>query len=431
MPGTVIVGLQWGDEGKAKVLDALAADADVICRYQGGANAGHTVVAGGKRFAFHLVPSGVLYPDLVCAVGNGVALDPVALVEEVEALEKRGMRLEGRLLVSDRAHLVLEHHRRLERAAERERGKGAIGTTLRGIGPCYAEKVARTGLRVADLMRPDFFKKLLSETLERTNAILEQVHGEEPVSLEEAADGPLRAAERIRPWVRDVSEYLDRALSEGKRVLFEGAQGTLLDIDFGTYPYVTSSSASTLGVCAGAGVAPWRLDGAYGVLKAYTTRVGAGPFPTEAEEEAGERLRERGREFGTTTGRPRRCGWFDVVAARFTARLNGIKRIALTKLDVLTGEPALKVAVGYRTPEGGPIDGFPASLEELSRARPVYEELEGWGEEIRGARRLSDLPEAARAYVGRLEGLVGVKAVLVSVGDDRSETIHCPQRGGL
>jgi adenylosuccinate synthase len=425
LPATVIVGLQWGDEGKAKVLDEFSREADVVCRYQGGQNAGHTVVVDGEKYKFHLLPCGVARPGKTCAVGNGLVVDPVGMLEEIRHFESRGFEVRDRLMVSERAHLVLGFHKRLEALAESARGKSAIGTTLRGIGPAYSDKAARTGFRMADLLKPARFRELVAERLREVNAVIERVHGEEPLSVEEVAGPALEAGRELAPMVGDVTGLLNEALDRGEHVLFEGAQGTLLDIDFGTYPYVTSSNASVLGVCAGAGVAPSRIDRTIGLLKAYTTRVGGGPFPTEDEGEAGEGLRERGGEYGTTTGRPRRCGWFDAVAARYAARLNGCREVAVSKLDVLTGEPVVRIATAYRLPAGSITDRFPASLDDLAGAEPVYEELEGWAEPIGGARSLAGLPPPARAYVERLTGLVGVEAALVSVGEGRGETIRC------
>jgi len=423
LPSTVIVGLQWGDEGKAKVLDELAEKADIVCRYQGGSNAGHTVVVAGEKYKFHLVPCGVAHPSKTCVIGNGLVLDPAGLLDEIRHFEGRGLDVRSRLVVSDRAHIVLAFHKKLEGLAERTRGAGAIGTTLRGIGPCYTDKAARIGFRVADLLRPDSFRRRLASRLADANAIIERVYGEKPLSADEVAEPALAAAKELAPMVGDASAVLNRALDEGKSVLFEGAQGTLLDIDFGTYPYVTSSTSSVLGVCAGTGVAPWRVNRVVGILKAYTTRVGGGPFPTEDEGDPGARLRERGGEYGTTTGRPRRCGWFDAVASRFAVDLNDAREVTVTKLDVLTGEPVVKIATAYRLADGATTDRFPANLEDLEGAEPVYEEHEGWTEEIGSARMPGDLPAAARRYVERLAELTGARPVRVSVGEGRGAAV--------
>jgi adenylosuccinate synthase len=429
MPATVVVGLQWGDEGKAKVLDELAERADMVVRFQGGSNAGHTVVAPGpdgkpEKYKFHLVPCGVAHPGKQCVVGNGVALDPVSLLDEVRSLEGRGLDIRGRLTVSERAHVVLRYHKELEALAERARGERAIGTTLRGIGPCYADKIARVGFRMVDLTRPDAFRTRLASRLEYVNAVITKVYGGEPLSVEDVADPAIEAAREIAPMVGDASGLVNDALDEGREVLFEGAQGMMLDVDFGTYPFVTSSSASSLGVAAGVGVAPWRVGKVVGILKAYTTRVGGGPFPSELTDETGARLRDRGGEYGTTTGRPRRCGWFDAVVARHAARLNGVHEVAVTKLDVLSGEPVVKIATSYRLPGGARAERFPAALDDLENAEVEYEEHEGWSEDLGGARRPSDLPPAARRFVERITELAGVEPALVSVGEGRGATVH-------
>jgi adenylosuccinate synthase len=423
MPATVLVGLQWGDEGKAKVLDELAGDADIVVRYQGGSNAGHTVWLGSERYAFHLVPSGVLRPGKLCLVGNGVVFEPGLFIEEVEELRKRGVKLgPENLRVSGLAHLVMPYHRLIDGLAEKRRGKTSIGTTGRGIGPAYADKAARTGLRVGDLLAPERFRARVAARLDELNPLLEKVYGQAPLDPGKVADEVLASAERIRPFVADVSTLLLDALDAGKFVLFEGAQGALLDIDFGTYPFVTSSNATTLGAAAGAGVPPFRLEKALGIVKAYTTRVGSGPFPTELKEAIGEEIRQKGGEFGTTTGRPRRTGWFDAVAVRYAARLSGVKEAALTKLDVLDGQPVVRMATGYRL-DGRVVESFPVDVALLDRAEPVYEEMPGWKEDISAARRFEDLPRAAQAYVLRLEKLTGLFFPVVSVGHGRDQTL--------
>jgi len=424
VPATVVVGLQWGDEGKAKILDELAGASDIVVRFQGGSNAGHTVVVDGEKYKFHLVPCGVARAGKMNVVGNGVALDPVGLLEEITHFESRGLSVRDRLLISDRAHLVLGHHKKLEALAEKALGDKAIGTTMRGIGPCYTDKIARSGVRMGDMLRPAHFKERLATRLEAVNAVVEKVYGEQPLTLDEVAGPAFEAFEQLKPMVTDTVTYLNDAMDADKAILFEGAQATLLDIDFGTYPFVTSSNASALGVAAGAGVAPWRIGRIVGLLKAYTTRVGAGPYPTEALDETGERLRERGAEYGTTTGRPRRCGWFDAVAARYATRLNGITETAISKLDILTGEETVKIATSYAYPDGSTSDRFPACLQELAEARPVYEEMDGWSEDISGARSAADLPAAARRYVERVSELVGAEPGFVSVGEGRGATIR-------
>jgi adenylosuccinate synthase len=419
----VVVGLQWGDEGKAKILDELSGRADVVCRYQGGANAGHTVVVDGEKYKFHLVPCGVARPGKPCYVGNGVVLDPAGLLEEIRHFEGRGLEVRDRLVISNRAHVVMPYHKAVEALAEKALGDKKIGTTLRGIGPCYADKFSRTGFRMADVIR-DGFAERAKERLKGVNAVVEGVYGEKPLTFEDAVEPMMDAARELAPMVGDVSELLNDALEAGKEVLFEGAQATLLDIDFGTYPFVTSSNASALGVPAGSGVAPWWISHIVGLLKAYTTRVGEGPFPTESHDEAGTRLREKGAEYGTTTGRPRRCGWFDAVASRYAVRLNGVHEVAISKLDVLSGEPVVKVATAYKLPDGSTTKLFPATLEDLAEVEPVFEEHEGWTEPLGSCRKPDDLPPAARRYVERLAELVGVEAGLVSVGEDRGASLR-------
>lgn len=421
MPAVALVGAQWGDEGKGKITDFLAAQADVIVRYQGGNNAGHTVVVGEEEFRLHLIPSGILYPEKTCIIGNGVVIDPAVLISEIQGLLQRRVRL-ARLLISERAHVIFPYHQLLDKAEETWKGKGRIGTTGRGIGPAYMDKMARTGLRMVDLLNPEFLRRRLEENLALKNALLARVYNMETISFDELYTTYLRYAEFLRNYVVDTSLVLHEAISTGKKVLFEGAQGTLLDIDHGTYPYVTSSNPTAGGVCTGAGIGPRAIDRVIGVAKAYTTRVGEGPFPTELKDGLGETIRLRGREFGTTTGRPRRCGWFDAVIARYAARINGLDYLCITKLDVLTGIPALKICRAYRY-RGQEITHFPASLEVLSECEPIYEELPGWHEDISGARQLADLPENARRYLARIETLAGVPVALVGVGVRRDETI--------
>ncbi|MGO0123486.1 adenylosuccinate synthase [Desulfothermobacter acidiphilus] len=422
MATVALVGVQWGDEGKGKVTDFLAARADLVVRYQGGNNAGHTVVVGEEEFRLHLLPSGILYPDKTCIIGNGVVIDPAVLFEEIEALTRRGFTL-ARLLVSERAHLILPYHRLLDAAEEERRGRGQIGTTRRGIGPAYTDKAARTGLRVIDLLSEDF-PHLLAEAVDYKNQLLSKVYGKEGVKYEEVYREYQGYAERLRPYVTDTSLVLSQSLAEGRHVLFEGAQGTLLDLDHGTYPFVTSSYPTAGGVCIGAGVGPRAIDYVLGVAKAYTTRVGEGPFPTELPGELGREIRERGREFGTTTGRPRRCGWFDAVIVRHAARVNGLSHLCLTKLDVLTGVAPLKLCYGYRY-RGEEIREFPASLSVLRSCQPLYEEIPGWTEDVSQVRRLEDLPYNARRYVEKIEELTGVPVALIGVGVRREQMIIC------
>ncbi len=414
----VVLGAQWGDEGKGKVVDLLSRHFSIVARYQGGHNAGHTVYAGGTKFILRLIPSGILQPGVSCVIGNGVVVDPQALLAEVDELEKNGVTVGDRLVVSDKAHLILPYHRELDLLSEARRGERRIGTTSRGIGPAYEDKIARRGVRVGDLAQRALLEEAIRHNVDARNRIIRDSAMDWRVVMAE-----LEAAwTRIRPWVADVSLYLARARAAGRRILYEGAQGTLLDIDHGTYPYVTSSSASVGGVCTGLGVGPRAIDGILGVVKAYTTRVGEGPLPTELAGPVGERLRETGQEFGAVTGRPRRCGWFDAVAVRYTARVNGLDALALTKLDVLDGLDAIEICTGYRV--GGAVTGdFPSDCAQLAAAEPVYEQWPGWAAPTRGLRRYGDLPAEARRYVARLEELTGVPVAIVSTGSGRDDTI--------
>lgn len=419
----VMVGAQWGDEGKGKLVDFFSAEAEVVVRFQGGNNAGHTLVVEGEQTIFHLVPSGALYPETTCVIGNGVVIDPAVLIEEIEFLRSRGLLARpDRLLVSDRASLIMPYHRLQDLAGEKKKGKSALGTTGRGIGPAYADKIARTGLRVHHLLNRDRLAKRLAEVMEEKNLYLVHVMEEKPVALEELVTEFGDYAEKIKPFIANTSLFLDQALRNGKRVLYEGAQGSLLDIDHGTYPYVTSSNTIAGAACTGTGIGPKRIDRVIGITKAYTTRVGSGPFPTEQDNEIGKRLREVGGEFGATTGRPRRCGWWDAFALRYAARINGLTDLGVTKLDVLTGLDPILIGVGYRW-QGEKLEDFPPDLEILSAAQPLYEEMPGWKEEIGDARKLQDLPQNARRYLRRMEELVGVPIAAVSVGKAREQTI--------
>ncbi|GIW42075.1 MAG: adenylosuccinate synthetase [Candidatus Binatia bacterium] len=423
MPVAVVVGAQWGDEGKGKVVDIFTEYADVVVRFQGGNNAGHTLVVGDEPLVLHLVPSGVLREGTVCVIGNGVVVDPEVLLEEIERLQARGYLADlSRLKVSDRAHLIMPYHRAIDQARERLRGEGMIGTTGRGIGPAYEDKMARAGLRFADLLDDETFEEQLRRTLREKNAYLSSVLGSDALDFETIRERYLRYREKLAGLVTDTSAYLDRVLRQGKRVLFEGAQGTMLDVDHGTYPFVTSSNTVAAAACTGAGVAPGRITTVVGIAKAYTTRVGSGPFPTECRDELGERLRRDGDEYGATTGRPRRCGWFDAVVVRQAVRLNGMTALALTKLDVLTGIDPIRICVAYEH-EGRRYEEFPARARVVREMVPVYEEHPGWKEPITGARTLDELPRNARRYIQRLEELTGTRVILVSVGPRREETI--------
>jgi adenylosuccinate synthase len=423
MPTVVVVGVQWGDEGKGKIVDLLARDADIVVRFQGGNNAGHTLVVDGERTVLHLIPSGVLNAGKICVIANGVVVDPEVLVAELVALRRRGYLLEdAHLKISDAAHLIMPYHKAIDLARERLRGKGKVGTTGRGIGPTYEDKIARTGIRVVDLLDEEVFREKLTRSLEEKNVYLRAILGEETLDFASMHEAYRRHADALRPYVTDTALYLHQAIDAGRAILFEGAQGTMLDVDHGTYPYVTSSNTVAGAVCAGAGVGPGNFEAVVGICKAYTTRVGNGPFPTELEGALGERLRESGEEFGATTGRPRRCGWFDAVLVRQAARLNGLTGIALTKLDVLTGLDPIRVCTGYR--DGAErFTRVPASTRLLERVEPEYEELPGWTETLGRARKLGDLPANARRYVERLQELTETPFTMISVGAGREDTI--------
>ena len=418
----VVVGAQWGDEGKGKIVDVLASEADVVARYQGGANAGHTVNVGGEEFILHQIPSGILHEGKRCLLGNGVVLDIEQFFAELDGLEARGIDAESRVGVSGRAHLLLEYHKRLDQVSELARGAGQIGTTRKGIGPAYEDKVARRGIRVADLRVADRARELIHEAAARANERLVAA-GAEPVDPAKIADQVLAVRDRLLPMVTDVGREIMRSIAEGRRVLLEGAQGALLDIDHGTYPYVTSSSTTAAGAATGTGIGPTVIDAALGVVKAYTTRVGSGPLPSEIHGPLGDRLRELGGEYGATTGRPRRCGWFDAVVVRYAARINGLTGLALTKLDVLDSFDEIRIATGYRV-EDVVLDDFPDDLTLLSKVEPVYETLPGWKTSTSSARSLSELPEAARAYLRRIEEITGVPIWYVSVGTEREQIIR-------
>jgi adenylosuccinate synthase len=421
MPKTniAVLGAQWGDEGKGKIVDMLTPHFSAVARYQGGHNAGHTVYVKGKKFVLHLIPSGILHPGVTCVIGNGVVIDPQALFVEIDELARNGIAVDGRLLVSEKAHIILPYHRELDVLSEARRGERKIGTTSRGIGPAYEDKIGRRGIRVCDLLGD---RDALAEEVRENVSARNRMIKDSTLDWKPVLDQVVAAGERMRPWVTDVSLALHRLMSEGKNVMFEGAQATLLDIDHGTYPFVTSSNASVGGVCTGLGVAPRAIGGVLGVAKAYTTRVGEGPLPTELSGELADRLRESGQEYGASTGRPRRCGWFDAVVVRYSARINGLDALALTKLDVLDGLSEVLICTGYKT-SGGTLSEFPADLRCLSGAEPIYERMPGWSTPTRGVTRFEDLPEQARRYVRRLEEVTGVDCAIISTGSDRMETI--------
>jgi adenylosuccinate synthase len=419
----VVIGTQWGDEGKGKIVDWLTDRAQGVVRFQGGHNAGHTLVIGGKKTVLHLIPSGILRGNVDCFIGNGVVVSPQALVEEMDELEKAGVSgVVARLLVSEACPLILPYHAALDRAREAAKGEGKIGTTGRGIGPAYEDKVARRAIRVQDLFKPERFADKLRELLDYHNFILEKFHQQEKVDYRRTLDETLALAPRFEPLVADVPRALYHANRKGKNLLFEGAQGSLLDIDHGTYPFVTSSNCVAGAAAAGAGIGPMHLHYVLGITKAYSTRVGSGPFPTELSDDVGERLRQRGQEFGATTGRPRRTGWFDAAALKRSIQLNGVSGLCITKLDVLDGVEAVKICVGYKL-EGELSEILPVGAEELERCEPVYEELPGWMESTVGIKSHERLPKAAQAYLKRIEGLAGVPIDLISTGPDRNETI--------
>jgi len=420
MSNVVIVGAQWGDEGKGKVVDLFTSWADVVVRYQGGANAGHTLVVGGVKTVLHLVPSGILHPGKKCIIGNGVVVDPEALMDEIGLLRSRGLLSDpSQLVVSENAHVILPYHKRIDAGREKQK---AIGTTGRGIGPCYEDKVARRGIRIRDVLKASALREKLESRVGEANVQIQALGGER-CELQPLIEWALELGERMRPYVGDASEVLSHEVAKGRAVLFEGAQGTLLDIDHGTYPYVTSSNTVAGNAAVGAGIGPTAIHSVIGITKAYTTRVGNGPLPTELNDAVGERLRTVGAEFGATTGRPRRCGWLDALVLRYAARVNGLSGLAMTKLDVLTGFEKILIAIAYKLPNGRTVSEFPSDPELLERAQPVYEELPGWRESLGDQREYDELPENTRRYIERVEQLVGVETIAVSVGAERAQTI--------
>ncbi len=422
MAVTVVIGSQWGDEGKGKIVDLLSAEADIVARYQGGANAGHTIRWGDKTFVLHLLPSGIFRLGVTCVIGNGVVIDPIALMREIETVTGLGYEVEGRLLISHKAHLIMPYHKAIEQAREQARDAGAIGTTGRGIGPAYVDKFARTGIRVVDLLDRDVLARKLKASIKEKNAILRGVYGAARLDVERIIEEYVEFDRHIDPFVTDTTFYLNRAIGDGKRILAEGAQGSLLDVDFGTYPYVTSSHPTAGGACTGLGIPPVAISRVIGVVKAYCTRVGNGPLPTELMDGVGRHLQTVGIEFGATTGRSRRCGWLDLMALRYTAAINGFTDMAITKLDVLSGVDPLRVCTRYRY-NGREHARFPAETETLSRVEPVYETLPGWNEEVAGVDRFDDLPNAAQDFARYLARSVGVGISMISTGPKRAQTI--------
>lgn len=427
----IIVGAQWGDEGKGKIVDHLSEDVDIVARYQGGANAGHTVILppvrgqAPRQFVLHLIPSGIFHRHVTCVIGNGVVLDPVALMDEIRQLQEAGIRIDGRLLISHNAHLIMPYHKRLD--AIREEGAQKIGTTGRGIGPSYIDKYSRTGIRVVDLLDRDVLCKKLKQNLESTNELLKKVYDRDELDVDRIIAEYQDFDQKIDPYITDTSDFLNRSLAKGKSILAEGAQGALLDVDHGTYPFVTSSNPTSGGACTGLGIPPTAIKSVVGVVKAYSTRVGNGPFPTEQLNDIGERLRKIGGEFGATTGRPRRCGWLDLVSLSYSCRINGIDRITVTKLDVLDAFDEIKVCVGYKV-GNRVLERFPSDVQTLEQVQPVYRSFPGWNEPTSDIRRFSDLPSKAQSYLRNVERLLKVRMWLVSVGARRDQTLSVPRR---
>lgn len=419
MSVTVLVGSQWGDEGKGKIVDILSENYDIVTRYQGGANAGHTVAIGDKQFILHLIPSGILREGVVCVIGNGVVIDPTALLEEIELLRKNNIEVDGRLFISHNAHLIMPYHKLLDSISES--GENKIGTTGRGIGPCYIDKYARKGIKIVDLLNRKVLQEKIRENLKEKNNLLKKVYGHEELDVEEIIKQYVEFDKAIDKYIKDVPSFLNNAISEGKSILLEGAQGALLDVDHGTYPYVTSSSPTAGGACIGTGIPPTKIDSVVGIVKAYTTRVGNGPFPTELTNEEGEKLRKIGAEYGATTGRPRRCGWFDAFLVNYSAMINGIDSVAVTKLDVLDSFDELKVCVGYEL-NGKPVKSFPTDVERLSEVKPVYEILPGWNSDISKCSSYSELPSNTKDYLNFIAGKSGIKIKIISVGPKRQQT---------
>ena len=420
MSTVVVIGTQWGDEGKGKITDYLAESAEVVARYQGGNNAGHTILIEDKKYKLHLIPSGIFYSDKICVIGNGLVVNPKALLDEIQYIHDNGFSTEN-LCISDRAHIILPYHMVLDELEEERKGDNKIGTTKKGIGPAYVDKAARTGIRIADLMDAEIFEKRLRHMVAEKNLLIEGVYGGKGVDVESILVEYLGYAEQLRKYVADTSVVLNDVIDAGRKVLFEGAQGVMLDLDNGTYPYVTSSNPTAGGVCIGSGVGPTKIHQVIGVAKAYTTRVGDGPFPTELNNEIGDWIREKGHEYGTTTGRPRRVGWFDSVVVRHARRVSGITGLSLNSIDVLSGLETVKICVAYRL-DGELIEHYPANLNTLGRCEAVYEEMPGWSEDIGGARSLDDLPKNARHYLERVSELTGIPIAIFSVGRNREQT---------
>lgn len=423
MSTRVVIGAQWGDEGKGKIVDLLSNEADYVVRFQGGANAGHTLKFDDKKVVLHLIPSGIFNGDADCVIGNGVVIDPIALVEEIKGVQEMGFSLEGRFFISQTAHVILPYHKLLDQLKEKRKGDAAIGTTGRGIGPAYVSKVSRVGIRMVDLLDRDILKEKIEQNLQDINFALENLYDEPVLNADDLLAELDEAIQALQPFICNTTNLMHEAIRNNKSVLLEGAQGTMLDVDHGTYPYVTSSSPSSGGACIGSGIPPTALDKVMGITKAYCTRVGNGPFPTELLDETGEKLREKGAEFGATTGRPRRCGWLDLVALKYVVQLNGINELTLTKMDVMDGFEEIQVCTGYKL-NGEETDVFPLSLDDIEKVEPVYTSLPGWNESIEGLTDWDDLPETAKSYIHFIEKYLGVKFTVISTGPKRSETIQ-------
>lgn len=421
MSVTIIVGAQWGDEGKGKIVDLLSREADIVARYQGGANAGHTLVIGSQKYVLHLIPSGILHPGVQCVIGNGVVIDPVALMDEIATLTANGISISGRLFISHRAHLIMPYHKLLDTARERT-SEAPVGTTGRGIGPAYIDKASRSGIRIVDLLNRETLSEKLRLNLAEKNTVLKKLYDQPELDIEKIIQEYVSFDTQIDPFITDTAQFLNEAVRAGKRILLEGAQGALLDMDHGTYPFVTSSNPTSGGACTGLGLPPTAVSTILGVVKAYSTRVGNGPFPTELSDETGERLRSIGSEFGATTGRPRRCGWLDAVALQYSVMINGISEIALTKMDVLNDFPSLQICTGYRL-QGKKVKFFPADSVTLEQVEPEYETLAGWQCSLAGIRRYNDLPVQAQRYIQRVEELTGAAVTYISTSPDRDDTI--------
>ncbi|PLX67167.1 MAG: adenylosuccinate synthase [Denitrovibrio sp.] len=423
MSCTIVLGAQWGDEGKGKVVDLSTVDADVIVRSSGGHNAGHTVVVGNSKYILHLIPSGIIHKGKINIIGNGVVIAPDALIEEMNGLKQQGVSFdEGSFFISKRAHVIMPYHKTIDVLREELKGKKKIGTTGRGIGPTYADKAARSGIRICDLYEPEVFREKLEQNVREVNHLLEHLYKHDKMDADKIYNQYMEYAEIIKPYVTETAYLVNQLYDEGKKIMMEGAQGVLLDVDFGTFPYVTSSNSTAGGACTGTGLSPRKIDNVMGVMKAYTTRVGGGPFPTELLGQTGEDLRAAGHEYGATTGRPRRCGWLDLVAMKFAVVINGINSIALTKLDVLSGMEKIKVCTGYKY-KGKILNQFPAEIKTLEECEPVYTELDGWEEDITGVKTYDDLPVNARKYVQYVSDFLGVGYSLISLGTDRDQTI--------